>query len=411
MNNKVAIVSIGNELINGFTIDSNSSWIARKISGYNLIHVEDKLTFKDDSDKIKKGIGSLLKREYRFIFITGGLGPTHDDITKSTLRDYFDCDLILNDEHLSNLRYRYGDSISSNIDLIKEQSKILSISNPIPNDKGIALGMIIQYKKTDILIMPGVPFEMKHMFHQYIVPLYIEPQYKKITKHITLLTTGVYESKLYKILKNIIDINKDKFLLSFLPAYTGVKVRLSLIDESASLSDFKNQVMLKIKKYVYGYNDDKMESIVGNILIDKGLTVAVAESCTGGYLSKKMTDIPNSSKYFIGSVIAYSNKIKIQYLDISSELLQKEGAVSREVALSMAHSIKNRFNADIGLSTTGISGPSGGTTDKPVGRIYIAIVFQNNQIVKEFNLMPERHNHRKIAVHVALNMLRILLKS
>ena len=406
----IAIISIGDELVNGFTIDTNSSWIAKKISQYDLIDVEERITLKDDPDKIKSNIDLLLKNQYRFIFITGGLGPTHDDITKNALKDYFDCDMVLNNQHLLNLKNRYGDIISANIDSIENQSKILSISQPIPNDKGTALGMIIKYEETDIFIMPGVPAEMKHMFNHYVLPLYIDSYYKKRTRHVTILTTGVYETKLYNLLKSIINININKFKVSFLPNYTGVKIRLSVLDKTASLSEFRYQIVSKIEKYVYGYDSDSLEYVVANALIDKQLTLSIAESCTGGYLSKKMTDIPNSSKYFIGSVVAYSNQIKTKYLEVSNELLRKKGAVSQEVALVMAENVRNKFNTDIGISTTGISGPTGGSIEKPVGRIYIAIVTKKDKIVREFDLIPERDYHREIAVHVALNMLRLLLK-
>ena len=406
----VAVISIGDELINGFTIDTNSAWIARNISKYNLLDVEDKIILKDDSNKIKSSIDFLLKKQYRFIFITGGLGPTHDDITKNTLKDYFDCDMVLNEEHFSTLKVRYAARIPLNLESIKNQSKILSISKAIPNDKGTALGMRIKHKKTDIFIIPGVPREVECMFNQYIAPLYIDPYYDKKNKYITILTTGIYETKLYSILKSIIDINRDRFKVSFLPKYTGVKVRISALDETGSLSFFRDEIVSKIKKYVYGYDNDSLEYIVANTLIDSALTLAIAESCTGGYLSKKMTDVPNSSKYFIGSVVAYSNQIKIKYLGVPESLLKTKGAVSREVALAMAENVRNKFNVDIGISTTGISGPSGGSIKNPIGRIYIAIVTQNDKIVKKFDLIPDRNYHRKIGVHVALNMLRLLLK-
>ena len=410
MIDNVAIVSIGDELINGFTVDTNSSWIAQKICQYRAISIKSKLTISDNKNEIIDKLDHLLNQNYRFIFITGGLGPTHDDITKDALKKYFDCDLVLNDNHFLYLKNKYNHHVSSNLNLIKEQSKILTLSQPIPNKEGVALGMMIEHKNTMIFVMPGVPLEMKHMFNDYIIPNYIEEYYQFQPKYITLLTTGIYESALYKILKNTIYSNKKEFTVSFLPSYTGVKIRLGLADISASLTSFKKQVMLDIGDYVYGYNNDKIESVVSDILINKSLTLSIAESCTGGYLSKRITDIPNSSKFFIGSIVSYSNKIKNKYLDISNQVLENKGAVSAEVALLMAQNIRKRFDTDIGISTTGISGPSGGTKDKPVGRIYIAIVFRKYEIVKEFDLLPKRDKHREIAAHTAFNMLRLLIK-
>ena len=168
--------------------------------------------------------------------------------------------------------------------------------------------------------------------------------------------------------------------------------------------------MDKIGKYVYGFDDQKIEAIIAKQLLDNGLTLAVAESCTGGYISKKLTDISGSSSYFKGSIVAYDNFIKKQFLDISDQLLITHGAVSSEVAIRMAENIRNKFKVDIGLSTTGISGPTGGSNDKPIGLLYIAISTKNEKIVKKFNLIPRRKEHRNIAMHTAFNMLRLIIK-
>jgi len=173
------------------------------------------------------------------------------------------------------------------------------------------------------------------------------------------------------------------------------------------LFDFKDKIVSKINKYVYGYNNDKLENIVAEILSKKKLSISIAESCTGGYLSKVLTDIPGSSKYFNGSVVAYSNDVKENILNIDKVLLKKYGAVSKQVALEMAQSIKTIFKTDIGVSTTGISGPGGGSADKPVGTIYICIIYKEKKIIKKFHLIQDRDIHRKVAVQVALNIIRL----
>tara|TARA_Y100001970_G_scaffold50742_1_gene64203 strand:+ start:3799 stop:5025 length:1227 start_codon:yes stop_codon:yes gene_type:complete len=405
----VAIVSIGDELINGFTLNTNSSWIGQQIVQYDSIDIKKIITLNDDIEEIKREINSLLNEDYNFILVTGGLGPTHDDITLKAFQTYFNCDLVLDHKHLSDLKSRYSNSAKKDIKLFEAQSKILSISTPIPNDKGTAVGMFIKHGAVNMFIMPGVPLEMKHMFESYILPLYIKPFYKRIIKSSTILTTGIYESKLSDILGSMIAREVD-FKVAFLPSYIGVKIRISAINNEKSLLVFRDQIVSRINKYVYGFDDDSIEEIVINELINQNKKLAVAESCTGGYLSKIITDVPGSSKCFIGSIISYSNQIKKQYLSISEKMLKEQGAVSSDVALAMSKEIRLKFNADIGISTTGISGPSGGSDDKPIGRIYIAISVKDNAIVKEFNLMPVRKYHREIAVHVALNMLRLLLK-
>ena len=216
------------------------------------------------------------------------------------------------------------------------------------------------------------------------------------------------------MLKDIIHDNKNKFKVSFLPNsnYSGVKIRLSIINERISefdLNSFENNIRKKIEKYIYGSDNDQIELIVSELLSEKKVTISFAESCTGGYLSKKITDIPNCSDYFKGSVIAYDNMIKQKVLNVSNDLLNKKGAVSKEVALEMAYGVKKKFNTDIGVSTTGISGPGGGSKDKPIGLIYIAIIMNNKKIVKKFNLLPQRKEHREIAVQTTLNMIRLSL--
>ena len=406
----VAIVSVGDELMNGFTVDTNSSWIARKILQYKSLNVVSKVIVKDDINDIKDNLDYLIQDNVDYIFITGGIGPTHDDITKKALADYFNASLVINSSYYLRLKEYFENKNIKTTSNLKSQAQILKNSVPIPNRYGTALGMKIEYKKSIIFVLPGVPKEVRGMVEEEICPLYLSPGFKEVEKYITLLTTGVYESKLFEKLENIIDENADNFKVSFLPKHTGVKIRLSKRNEEKDLNMFKDIIMNKIGKYVYGFNDDKIEGIVAKKIIKNGLTLAVAESCTGGYISKKLTDVSGSSNYFKGSIVAYDNSIKEEFLEISDQLLINNGAVSSEVAIDMAENIRNKFKVDIGLSTTGISGPSGGSEDKPVGLIYIAISTKNKKIVKKFNLIPRRKEHRDIATHTALNMLRLLIK-
>ena len=406
----VAIVSIGDELMNGFTVDTNSSWIARKMLKYGSLDVVSKVTVKDDINDIKDNLDCLIKNNIDYIFITGGIGPTHDDITKKALANYFNTSLVLNSPYYLRLKEYFKNKNIKTTSSLKSQAQILENSVPIPNRYGTALGMKIEYKKSIIFVLPGVPKEVKGMVEEEICPLYLSPSLRKENIYITLLTTGIYESKLFEILENTINENSDNFKVSFLPKYTGVKIRLSKRKKFCDLNIFSDIVMNKIGKYVYGFDDEKIEEIIAKKLVNNGLTVAVAESCTGGYISKKLTDISGSSRYFKGSIVAYDNSIKEQFLDISNQLLLNHGAVSSEVAIEMAENIRNKFKVDIGLSTTGISCPTGGSDDKPVGLMYIAISTKNEKIVKKFNLIPRRKEHRNITTHTALNMLRLVIK-
>ena len=406
----VAIVSIGDELMNGFTVDTNSSWIAMKLLEYKSLDIISKITVKDDIHDIKNNLDYLIEKNINYIFITGGIGPTHDDITKKALASYFDTNLTVSAQYYTRLKTFFKNKnikITSNL---KSQAQILENSIPISNRYGTALGMKIEYKNSIIFVLPGVPKEVKGMIEEEIFPSYLSPILKKEKKHITLLTTGIYESKLFEILENTINKNSDNFKVSFLPKYTGVSIRLSKNKKSADLYRFKDAVAEKIGEYIYGLDSQKMEEIVAEKLLNAGLTIAVAESCTGGYISKKLTDVPGSSGYFKGSIVAYDNRIKKEFLDISDQLLDNNGAVSSEVAIAMAENIRNKFKADIGVSTTGISGPTGSSNHKPVGLIYIAISTKKEKIIKKFNLIPRRKEHRNIAMHTTLNMLRLLIK-
>ena len=258
----VAIISVGDELMNGFTVDTNSSWIARKILKYKSLDVVSKVTAKDDINDIKNNLDYLIGSNIDYIFITGGIGPTHDDITKKALADYFNISLLVNSPYYLRLKEYFKNKnikITSNL---KSQAQILKNSVPIPNRYGTALGMKIKYKKSIIFVLPGVPKEVKGMIEEEIFPLYLSPFLEEEKKYVTLLTTGIYESKLFEVLENVIDENSDNFKVSFLPNYTGVKIRLSQKNKEKDLNIFKDIIMNRIEKYVYGFDDDRIEEVV-----------------------------------------------------------------------------------------------------------------------------------------------------
>ena len=410
---KVAIVSIGDELMNGFTVNSNASWIAKKINSFSRLDIAEILTLYDDVDEIENKVKNLLNNNYAFIFLTGGLGPTHDDVTKKALKKIFNSKIVLNKHYYGRLLKFFKKRGYTNIAHLRDQAEILDCSTPIPNKHGTALGMYIKSDDTKIFILPGVPNEMKSMLQDEIIPNFIELKFKKKINQITYLTTGITESRLSDQLSDIIESNKNKFKVSFLPSYFGVKVRICPASNNEKKEDFNDicaAIMTEIDKFCYGLDDDRMEEVVCNLLIKNQFSISLAESCTGGLMSKKITDIPGSSACYNGSIIAYSNIVKEKQLLVPKAVLKTHGAVSPEVALIMAENIKKIFDSDIGLSITGISGPEGGADSKPVGLVYIAIIFKDKKIVKEFNLINNRKLHREISTHIGFNMLRLLLK-
>ena len=403
---KAIIVTVGDELLQGFTVDTNSSWISSYLRKSN-INVCKKITIGDDENQILLLLSEIFKKEeIDFLIMTGGLGPTHDDITKDVLKKYFDCDYLIDYEYLDDLKEKYIKRNMAVPNNVKSQATYLSNSSPIINKYGSALGLKIKFNNKLIFVLPGVPLEMKQMLKDCV-------DFKSANKdsmYYTLRTTGIYESYLYDILKNVIKNNND-FKVAFLPKYSGVDVRLSkkLAVSHKRFEKFKKEIFNLIEKYVYSDSNEKIEKIVGLDLEKKNITISLAESCTGGLISKKMTDFPGATNYFVGGVVAYSNNIKCEILNVKNETIKKYGAVSQQTALEMALGVKDVCSSDIGLATTGISGPSGGCKEKPVGLVYIAIVYKNNKIVRKFNLGSNREINREITASIAFSMIRIIV--
>ncbi len=402
------IITIGNELLNGSTIDTNSVWLGKQLDKLNIV-VSEKLTIPDDSLIIEKSIIGISSREFDYIFITGGLGPTHDDITKSVVKKILNSDEYFDEKYFNELKLKFQKRNLKISNINKEQAIILSKCNPIKNPMGTALGIEFQLNKSQVFIMPGVPSEMKAMIKEIIFPRYFK-NFDEVENNITILTAGSHESYIAEKIDDLIKLYKKEIKIAFLPRYTGVNIRLSILENKNldRLIEFKKNITKRLGKIVYGYNSDKLEEIVGKILLEKKLTISLAESCTGGYLSKKITNNPGSSKYFIGSLIAYNNSIK-EKISVSKDKLDSFGAVSKEVVVAMANGIKDEFSTDIGFSISGISGPSGGSKDKDVGLVHMALAYKNKIIHRKFNFIPKRNLHREISTEVALNIIRLFL--
>jgi nicotinamide-nucleotide amidase len=403
---KVGIISIGDELISGYTIDTNSNFIASKLNEYNNLDVSNICVVGDDLDLISTNLDHLINSNFNYIFLTGGLGPTHDDLTKKVLCQYFNCKLRICEEHYKQLLKKNS---KNKINDLKSQSEILDISEPVNNNIGTALSMHFKYKGISFFVLPGVPLEMKNILVDQILPNYIDPYFKKNNNVVTILTSGIYESLLYNKLKQVIDNRRDDIKVSFLPGYSGVKIRLSADNKGVpkeSFLKFKKLIESKISKYIYGYDNDKLNEVVGRMFLKNESTLSIAESCTGGYLSKIITDTPGSSKYFKGGVVAYNNDIKIDVLNIDKNIINKYGVVSKEVASLMSENIRKKYDSTHGISTTGIAGPDGGNKNKPVGRVYVSISTNKETKCKEFTFSNNRELNRKITVFVCLSLLK-----
>ena len=424
---RVGIITIGNELLSGFTVDRNAAWIGQQLLSSG-IKVNVHHTIPDDFGVIYDTLEYQF-REWRCdqIIVTGGLGPTVDDITVSSFLEYFDDSHEFDKEYWEILSERFKRLNFKMPNLNKNQAYKSKRGIMIPNLVGTARGLHYTKKNDSVLksikglitgdknrvnffALPGVPKEMKSMFTNYVLPE-IEKSLKNKVVCKSIRTTGVPESILQEKITDIIDVNKEKCDIAFLPhRMLGVDIRLTSSD-SQLVEDLVNSIVPRIKKYVYGYDKDKLEQVIADLLIQNNLTVSTAESCTSGLLASRLTDVPGSSKYFKGGSVCYSNELKINDIGLDKGLIERYGAVSEEVAESLAKNIAKKNNTDIGIGITGIAGPDGGTEKKPVGLVFVGIFYKNNLYIKRYNLTPDRITNRELTVTLCLNEIRKILRN
>jgi nicotinamide-nucleotide amidase len=400
-----AIVTIGDELLIGQVIDTNSSWIAQQLN-FIGIKVEERVSVADDVAAIRSTLDRLLQK-VDCIFITGGLGPTKDDITKHTLTAYFDDVLVNHQPSLDNIERMfkaYGRTVNpANV----QQAMLPSKARIVVNKNGTAAGMWFQQNGKSVISMPGVPYEMKGMMSDEILPS-IQQENNITIYHKTICTQGIGESWLAEKIEDIENELPSYIKLAYLPAPAQVRLRLSAYGaaKESELNAFLNKIVERVGDYVYGFDTDTLPVVLGRILKEKGKTLAVAESCTGGYISHLITSVAGSSAYFKGAVVAYANEIKVNQLGVENSVLQSEGAVSKAVVEQMALGALKNLNSDFAMATSGIAGPSGGSAEKPVGLVWIAVASKEGMFSKEFKFGDNRERTILMASLTAMNLLR-----
>lgn len=410
---KSHIITIGDEILSGNIIDTNAKWLSEKL--YSIgIKTTKIITISDDKNQIKRTINSSINRS-DIIIVTGGLGPTNDDITKKTLCEVYSSNLIQDKKSLDNISKIF---LKRGLELTKkniEQALVPDKCKVLNNEFGTAPGMAFYEDNTLLISLPGVPYEMKSLFKDKCIT-YIKQKFKlPYIYQKTIKTTGIGESWLSDIIKDWENEIEEDIKLAYLPSLGRVKLRLTGKGENidALKKKIENQVekvLPLIKNYVFGYDDDELEDVIGKILSKTKKTISVAESCSCGNVSKTLTAVPGSSTYFIGGIVAYSNDVKVKELKIDKELIEKHGAVSKEVVERMAQSTRKKFKSDIGISTSGIAGPSGGTPEKPVGTVWIAYSDKKNTISKKLNLTERRDLNIILTTVNILNLLRLNLE-
>lgn len=412
-NGAAEIISIGDELLIGQVINSNASWMGEHLFMYG-IPLRRVTTIGDSVSELHQALDEALGR-VQFVFLTGGLGPTSDDITKPALCSYFDVSLVYNRQAYEQVEALFARRGMRVTERNMQQAYLPSNCTAIENSNGTAPGMWFEQDDAVIVSMPGVPFEMKPMLLEKVIPEILRRFSTSKFLFKTVMTMGVGESMLADRIKEWENALPAGFKLAYLPQ-PGI-VRLRIGGQSDNIESLQNQInelvqsLCKlIPEYVYGFDNEMPEEALGKILVSNGLTISTAESCTGGYLSHLFTSIPGSSRYFVGSVVAYDNMVKEKVLGVSGESLELEGAVSEVVAKQMATGVRNLLGTDLAIATTGIAGPDGGSPEKPVGTVWIAIAGEAFVIAERFQLGEHRERNIRRAALTAFNMLRSVLK-
>ena len=410
MSAKAEIISIGDELLYGQTLDTNAHWMSIKLDEYN-IKVFQRTTIGDDEDQILNAL-KLAEERVDIVLITGGLGPTKDDQTKPVLAKYFGVNMVHHEKVLRDITLLFAKASREVTALNAQQANLPENCEIITNPVGTAPGMWFYEKNTVFVAMPGVPYEMKSIMTQGILPKLDKMFTKGVLHHHIIKTIGITESSLSDLIEDW-ELNLPQHIkLAYLPTKGQVKLRLTgsgdeLNTVKQEIEELQKEIMPKIDKYVYGFGADQLEEVIGQLLNKKNLTLATAESCTGGYLAHMITSVPGSSRYFKGSVIAYSNEVKTGQLGVSTETIKQQGAVSEKVVKGMAKGVSRELNTDIGIAITGIAGPDGGTIEKPVGTVWIAYSDKNKTFAKKFNFSRDRTFIIHWSALAALNMIRL----
>ena len=399
---KVAIISIGDELLSGFTLNSNSAWMGQELlkSG---ITISNQITVGDNFEQIRLFLDQCIST-VDVILMTGGLGPTHDDITPSVLYDYFKDKPEFDLDYWKKIENYFKQRNLSVPEINKNQALKSTIGKMISNPLGSARGLHYILNNTSVYAMPGVPDEMKSMMLGYVIPDILKDI--KIALYVkTLRTIGKGESSIAEQIQPLIDTYSDSCSIAYLPQISGVDIRISS-SNNKQLEELLKKLKQELGICLYGEDDDTLESITGQLLIEKNMTIAVAESCTGGLLNYHFTSVSGSSKYMKGGVVAYSNEIKRDILGVQEKTLAKFGAVSEETAIELAVGIRQKYSSTIGISVTGIAGPTGGTHEKPIGLVFIGYSKKNYDFVKKYLFHGDRKAINYRTTKVAIDIVR-----
>ena len=412
---KAEIITIGDELLIGQVINTNQAYLAERLNTVGVF-VERMTTVGDNPADILEAFESAWKR-YDIVCVTGGLGPTHDDITKKVVCEFFNTDLVQDVNVLKTVKTLMAKRNMAWTRSAEEQALIPRTCRALRNSTGTAPGMLFEMPvkgvKKFFVVMPGVPFEMKSIVDEELLPIFQSQQFGSVVRHLTLKTTGIAESLLAAEIGDVGPIlgSDGTTTLAFLPNPLGTKLRITVREKSVQAADGKlkaaeEKIRPKVERYVYSADEKELEDVVGALLTRQKLTLAVAESCTGGMIANRITNVSGSSAYFNRGFVTYTNKSKTELLSVPAHLIEQHGAVSREVAEAMAIGAMQQAGVDIALSTTGIAGPTGGSAEKPIGLVWIGYADSSGALALKFNFGDHRLRFKERASQAALELLR-----
>jgi len=410
---KASIITIGDELLIGQVIDTNSAYIAQSLNKIGVT-VSNRIAVGDDKDAILDALENTSKHS-NVVIITGGLGPTADDITKPLLNEYFGGKMVIHQpslEHITDIfvnKYQRP-LIERNI----KQAEVPDVCEVLFNENGTAPGMLFEKAGVLYFSLPGVPHEMKGLVDNYVIPRIKQSFKTPSIVHRTLLTAGIGESFLAEIIADFENALPSHIKLAYLPNFGMVRLRLTGTsdNENELISNIEAafaELKVKVQAYLVTDKDEPMEVVVGGLLKSKNQTVATAESCTGGFIGHLLSKHAGSSQFYTGGIISYDNRIKTEYLDVSTEILHTVGAVSKEAVEQMAVAVRAKMNTDYGVSVSGIMGPSGKTDEKPLGMVWIGVASKEKVHSKVLYLRFDRSRNIEVTATQAINLLRLLI--
>lgn len=411
---KAEIITIGDEILIGQIIDTNSSWLGQKLStiGVSVVH---RTSVSDNKQAIIDALDAA-KNRADIIITTGGLGPTKDDVTKHTFCEYFNTKLVLNEKVLEWVKGIFHSRKLPVLEVNNQQAMVPANCDVLFNRSGTAPGMWFDVDGKIFISMPGVPFEMKTIFEEEAIPRILQKFELPVIIHRTIQTASIGESFLAKRIEHIENALPPHIRLAYLPAVGTVRLRFSGYgNDSIAMQEEMNSIISNVYElvgeFIFGEDEDSLAKVTGILLKGREQTIATAESCTGGYLAHLITSIPGSSAYYQGSIISYSNQVKIHELDVDPALFEKggPGAVSETCVTQMAEGVRKKMGTDYAIATSGIAGPDGGSPEKPVGTVWIAISSAKQTRAKQFNMGDSRERTILRTSLMALDMLRKMM--